>query len=267
MNFKKYFSHWPLLVLILSLIPICYPLFQNGFFASDDGEWMIIRLAAFHQTLASGQFPVRFLWTLNHGYGYPVLNFLYPLPFYLSEAFHLLGLNFVDSIKTVFITGILLSAAGMYIWISSRFGKFAGLLAALLYSYFPYHVFDVYKRGSLGEATAFIFLPPVFYLIDKFKDKSQTKYLVFSSLFFGLLIISHNVIAFIFSPVILIYLLGSPRPSIKKILLFLSLSLGVSTFFWVPAIFELQYTKALQITVANSGQYFLPWNDFQLLIS
>ena len=90
------------LLLLVLIIPAIWPLFQPGFFVTDDGNWMIIRLSAFHETLRSGQFPVRFLERLNHGLGYPVLDFLYPLPFYLGELIHLLGFNFIDSVKILF---------------------------------------------------------------------------------------------------------------------------------------------------------------------
>lgn len=223
----------PYLILGILLLPLIWPLLRPGFFVTDDGEWMIIRLSAFHETLKTGQFPVRFLERLNHGYGYPVTNFLYPLPFYLGETIHLLGFSFVDSVKILFLLSFLMGAVFMY-W-------YKGILAAIVYSYFPYHVFDVYKRGSLGEAVAFIFLPLIFYFIDK-------KKFLFSALATAFLITSHNVIAFLFLPVIFIY-----SRSWKLILL----ALGLSCFFWFPAIFDLQYTRASAVQVADFSKYFL----------
>src|SRR3990167_948271 len=98
-----------LVVIAISLIGM-WPFFKKGYFESQDGEWMVIRFSAFHQTLASGQFPVRFVDRLNNNYGYPVSNFLYPLPFYLAEVPKILGLGFVDSIKTVFVISTVASA-------------------------------------------------------------------------------------------------------------------------------------------------------------
>ncbi|MBI5019227.1 hypothetical protein HZB58_03065 [Candidatus Gottesmanbacteria bacterium] len=69
---------WPVLLIGIALFAVLYPLMRPGFFVSDDGEWMIIRLSAFYQSLADGQFPVRYLGRLNNSYGYPVANFLYP---------------------------------------------------------------------------------------------------------------------------------------------------------------------------------------------
>src|SRR3989344_6542362 len=92
-----------ILLIFVSLIAL-WPFFKKGFFESHDGEWMVIRFSAFHQTLAAGQFPVRFVDRLNNNYGFPVTNFLYPLPFYLSEIPKALGFGFVDSVKITFIS-------------------------------------------------------------------------------------------------------------------------------------------------------------------
>src|SRR3990172_7861508 len=106
---KKYY----LVLIALSLIAL-WPFFKKGYFETHDGEWIVIRFSAFHQTLASGQFPVRFVDRLNNNYGYPVLNFLYPLPFYLSEAPKALGFDFVDSVKIVFILSTIASSLAMF---------------------------------------------------------------------------------------------------------------------------------------------------------
>src|SRR3990172_11337145 len=96
---KKYL---PIVILLLLIIPSIWFLLLPGFFESDDGEWMVIRLSAFYQSLADGQFPVRFLGRLNNSYGYPVANFLYPGFLYIGSLVHFLGLSFVTSVKFVF---------------------------------------------------------------------------------------------------------------------------------------------------------------------
>ena len=77
----KYF----LLLIILFSLPIIIPLLKSGFIITDDADWFLIRFTAFHQTLREGQFPVRLLTRLNHGYGYPVASFNYPGYMYLAE--------------------------------------------------------------------------------------------------------------------------------------------------------------------------------------
>src|SRR5258706_11747847 len=100
-----------ILVTLISL-PSVVSLFHTGFFVTDDGNWMVIRLSAFFEALRHGQFPVRFLPRLNFGYGYPVADFLYPLFMYLGVPIHLLGFGFVATIKI--ILGVSLISSGIF---------------------------------------------------------------------------------------------------------------------------------------------------------
>ncbi len=235
-----------LLILFVLVIPVILPLLQPGFFVTDDGNWMIIRLSAFHQTLRLGQFPVRFLERLNHGLGYPVLDFLYPLPFYLGEVIHIFGFGFIDSVKILFILSSLLGAFFMY--------QYAGLAAAVIYTYLPYRFFDVYTRGSLGESVAFIFLPLIFYTLDK-------KKILLASIATAALITSHNVIAFLFLPVIAFYAVFKTK-SWKFVSCFLFLGFLLSAWFWLPALYDLRFTRAASIAVSDFSQYFVTWGNF-----
>jgi len=133
---KPYFKSFLLILFFLIfLFPATRSLFHPGFFISDDGEWMIIRLTAFHQALAVGEFPVRFVFRLNHEYGYPLFNFSYPAGFYLGELIHLLGFNFIDSIKIVFGLSVVGAALFSYLCLRTRFTILASLLGSLFYVY------------------------------------------------------------------------------------------------------------------------------------
>src|SRR3989344_6737896 len=100
---KNVRSFYPIILIIIFSLLVLWPIFHKGFFVSDDGEWMVIRLSAFYQSLRDGQFPTRFLDRLNSGYGYPVSNFLYPGFLYVGSILHVMGFSFVDSVKLIFI--------------------------------------------------------------------------------------------------------------------------------------------------------------------
>ena len=92
----------PVLVVLL-VFPVIFQLLIPGFYASDDGEWMVIRFTSFYQELADFQIPVRFLSRLNNEYGYPVATFLYPGFMYIASLFKVAGFGFIVSIKAVLI--------------------------------------------------------------------------------------------------------------------------------------------------------------------
>ena len=100
-----------LAILFFSLcisIPVILPYFQAGYFPTHDGEWAVVRLADMFRTIRDLQIPARYSGELNFGYGYPLFNFAYPMPYYLGILMYMLGAGFVDTIKILFVvqTGV-----------------------------------------------------------------------------------------------------------------------------------------------------------------
>lgn len=265
---KIFFNLLIIVIVVLSILPLILVFLMPGFIRTDDGGSMVTRLFAFHETIKTGQFPVRFLERINHGFGYPVINFLYPLPFYFGEIIHLLGVSFTTSIKLVFAISIVLSTFAMFVWARTRYNYLLSFLVALAYAYMPYKVFDVYKRGSLGETVAFIFVPLVFLSIDEFAKKNKNWWLYFGSISICFLILAHNVLAFLFLPIIIIYMLVKIVDSQQKRLHVLQYGFMlingvlIACFFWLPAITEYNLTYASAIDVSEFERYFLSTNDW-----
>jgi hypothetical protein len=241
-------------LLIVLAIPALLPLFHKGFFVTDDGEWMIIRFSAFHQALRDGQFPVRFLSRLNHGYGYPVANFLYPGFMYLAEPFKFAGLGFVNSIKVVIGLSLLLSSIFTFFWLRRLFDTVSAFVGGVVYLYVPYHLYDIYTRGSVGEILALAVVPFVLWQIER-------ESFFWASLGIAVLILSHNTLAVFFLPIIILYMVISIKiKNHKKLVSMYSgipvVGLALSAFFWLPAITELQYTRFSSVVVSDYFHYF-----------
>ena len=265
---KKFFLVFLILVCCL---PVVAPLLHQGFFVTDDGEWMVIRLTDFHRSFVSGQIPVRWGARLNYSFGYPVFNFLYPLSLYIGEVFYLLGFSAVNSIKAVFALSFFASGVSMYLLVKELWGKSAGFVSSIFYVYAPYRIVDVYTRGSLGEALSFVFIPLIFLSFVKLAKGISFKYLVLGSGSLAGLILSHNIMAFIFIPVICLFAVWqySRKSDSKKYLAaslgVLFLGLGASAFFWLPAVYDQQFTVLSQVSISNFQQYYV--NLGQLLFT
>jgi hypothetical protein len=243
---KSFKAKWIIVILILFILPLLLPIFHQGMMVTDDGNWNIIRLSDFHQSLRDGQFPVRWGMRLNHEFGYPVFDFLYPGVYYLGEIFHVIKINTVNSTKILFGLSFLFSGISTFLWLKNKFSKMAAVAGALLYCYFPYHLYDVYSRGSLGEALALMFVPLILYALDR-------KKIILGSIGYAFLILTHNTLALLFTPLLLLYTFlltgaaeisshceeprgGATKQSthvypLHKLLVFL-LGLGLSAFFW-----------------------------------
>lgn len=236
-------------ILIILLIPSTYSLFLPGFFQSDDGEWMVIRFSAFYQALADGQFPVRFLERLNHGYGYPVANFLYPGFMYLGIPFQILGIGFVNSIKIILLISMVGGGVFTFAWLSKLFDKRSALIGSIFFAYTPYHLFDLYKRGSVGELLSLMFVSFILFMIEE-----KNKFLITVGVF--LLAVSHNSLFLLFLPLLFAYALLRNKLDFKDSLISFGLGILMSSFFIIPAIFELSYTNFSKIEISNINQYF-----------
>lgn len=254
------------LIAILFSVPAILPLLHPGVFMSDDSTWMIIRLTDFHRSLRDGQFPVRWAGRLSSEYGYPVFHFSYPLFLYIGEVFKLIGFTFVNSIKMVFGLSLILSAVSCYFWLSGHFKKFAAVIGAFVYLYVPYHISDVYRRGSIGEVLAMVFVPIVLLGLDHLKKDVHSRSAVFLvGLGLAALITAHNILSMLAFPFLLVYFLILIIFSDQKVKLFLKGSLlflfglGLSAFFWLPAIIETKYTIFGLTKVTVFSEHFVPF--------
>ena len=250
-----------IILAVLLTLPAIISLLRPGFFPTDDGEWMVVRLSDFHRSVVAGQLPVRWAARLNFSYGYPVFNFLYPLSLYWGELFHLIGFSFVWSIKLVFIFSFILSAVFMYLFVAEAIGPVAGIIGATFYTYTPYRFLDVYVRGSIGEAVSFVFIPLIFWAAYKISQKPKKIFMAIGGLSFGALIMSHNIMAMIFTPFILTYMLFLYfRNKSSTLLLFYSftlfLGLAIACFFWLPAFYDKKFIILDSVAVANPLDHF-----------
>lgn len=252
----------PLLWILLACLLPVLSLLRPGMPVLHDGQDHVARIANFYAALREGIIVPRWAANLNWGYGHPILMFLYPLPEYLASAFHAAGFTLVDSTKLVFGLSFIASAVTMFLWMNAQFGVSVGLLGALLYSFAPYRFVDLNVRGALGEHVAFIFPPLVMYFLHK-------RSYIWLSVSLAALILSHNAVSLMFLPVIGLYGLYLLIFENKKKLLFAGKSLlfglfgmGLSAFFWVPALAEGKFTLRDIVTAGSALTRFVPWSWF-----
>lgn len=242
-------------LLIILTVPATYTLFTTGGFTSHDLVHHVVRQISMDKLLSEGQFPPRWSGELNNGYGYPVFLFNYPLPAMVGEVFHKIGLGFVDSVKAVLFLSMVISVVGMYLFLNSLLSsRLSAFLGAMFYLYAPIRFLNVYVSAAVGSALALGLVPYVFWsLVEiekglRIKEQAERWGLI-GALFFALLILSHNVTALIFAPVMLAFAGILIWKSKEKVRLFMQLGtmfllgLGLSAWFWLPAILEKGYTR------------------------
>lgn len=248
---------WQPLVVLLLVVPIILPYFHSGYFPTHDGEWAVVRLSDMYREVRDHQFPPRYSGNLNFGYGYPLFNFAYPLPYYVGLIVHFLKFSFTNSIKIVFAGSVLLSAIFMYKAGKAFWGSaWAGICSGMLFAYLPYRLVDLYARGSIGELFAFIFFPLLFYTaVELYKNPKQYFFIAVGAFAIGGLILSHNIMAILFMPIFLLFtfalLWKDYKKYLKSFFAMIFLGLCMSSFFWLPALAEKNLILLSKIPIAD----------------
>ena len=164
------------------------------------------RLVEFDQILRSGVLYPRWAPDFVFGLGYPVFNFYPSGSLYLAELFRYgFGLGYLDAAKWTFAIGLLGSGVTMYLLARELLPErtawaLGAVLAAVAYVYAPYHLADLYVRGALSEATAYLFLPLVFWADLRLARTRHLRYLLAGAVALALLIYTHHLTAFLFLP-------------------------------------------------------------------
>lgn len=255
-----------LLVLVAGFLASRW-LFKPGYFNMHD-DLLIMRQYQMEKCFQDGQIPCRWVPDMGYGYGYPLFNFYPPLPYYVGHMFRLIGFSFVSVSKILMWLQFFLSGIAMFILAVDLWGTWGGLLSSIFYIWAPYHSVDIFVRGALNEAWAFIWFPLILWAAKKlaqssFQDRKNSPfwsvYILWLAFSFGMLLLSHNLMVIIFIPILIAWVffwwmkyLFKDRKGpfswienlnlLVKYILSALLALGLAAFFTLPAYFERQFT-------------------------
>jgi len=228
-------------------------------FHTHDGQLHIARIAAYGKELAHGQFPVRWASDLNYGYGTPLFIFYYPLPYVLGSTLHVLGFSFTDSFKILLGASFVAAPISFYLWLRTLFPPAIAMAGAFVYGLAPYHFLDLSVRGAIGELFAFVFIPLVLASIEHLRKEPTVLTIARGSAWYTLLLLSHNAFALLFTAVFAFSALLrlQDKRSFLAFAATITLGLGLSAFFWLPAIVEQRYTHS-NIFISNKYRENFP---------
>ncbi|MBI2329852.1 hypothetical protein HYU94_00475 [Candidatus Daviesbacteria bacterium] len=259
------------LLIIISLVPTIF-LMRAGFFPIQD-DLQAFRIHQMTKCFLDLQIPCRWVPDMGYQYGYPQFNYYPPSIYYLGGVIHLLGIQIIDTVKILFILGFVFSALTMFLFLKDFFKEeWPAFIGTVLYTFLPYKAAEVFVRGSMSEFWAFVFFPLIFWSSYKLIQTNKIKYVGWLALSTGLLLITHNLMSFVFLPVfgawviLLLFAEKKWRLFFKLFLGFL-LGLGLAAFFILPVIFESKYVhlETLLGGYFDYRQHFVDLN--QLFIS
>ena len=268
-------SRWAgYLGLLLAGIPALYPLFQSGLILTHDQYFPIHRLVAMYDALSQGQFPPRWTDYFGLGYGYPLFNFYAPLAYYIASFVYYLTNHPVFSVHFVFGMGLLAGGLGCYYWLKQEFRDCWAWIGGLLYIYYPYHFVNAYVRGDVSELLASAWFPWLMGALSRIEQGTGNPKFrwIIAGLFYALLMLSHNIMALLFTGVLSVYILFALYKTCEKKRFLLEcssailLGMGLSGYFWLPAFLEKKYVHVdWLLKEADFHQHFV--YGWQLLSS
>jgi hypothetical protein len=93
------------------------------------------------------------------------------LPYLLAWPFLQASGSSVAAIKWGYGLAFVLGALGAYVWTRPWLGVQGSVLAAVVYTYLPWHLGTVYVRGAYAEAWLWAFLPFILWAIDRLTER------------------------------------------------------------------------------------------------
>jgi len=242
------------IILLLLIVPAAWDIFRPNFFPMHD-DLQVFRLYEVHKCVLDGQIPCRWVPDPGFGYGYPLMQFYPPMPYYPMELMVLLGAGYFLPVKVMFALAFFLSGLGMYLLAKEFFGKWGGVLSAILYVYSPYHSVDIYVRGAMNEGWGMVWFPFILLYIYRLITKDKPKQnLLFLALALALQLTSHNVMTLVFAPTAIIWALfwmwKTHKFTAMKDLFFAGIfGIGLSAFFFLPVILEQKFVHVDTMTI------------------
>ncbi len=142
----------------------CLPLFSGFLFVGFDLHFHLSRIEGIASGLASGQFPVKIYPSLLQGQGYANGVFYGDILLYIPAILRLVGFSLQSSYRIYVALVNLATILVSYYCFSKMFGsRLTGFLGSALYSLNLYRYMCIYNRAAVGEYSAMIFLPLIFY--------------------------------------------------------------------------------------------------------
>jgi hypothetical protein len=253
------------LTLALTAFAVAPFLLPGYFWGANDARHHVYFLFEYLRLVEDGIWWPRWSPDFAFGYGYPFFNIYGPFSHFLAALLvRFAGFGYTGAIEAVFVLSILGSAAAMYGFVRTWAGRYAAVLAALVYVYVPYHLLNLYVRANLAESMAFVWLPLCLWGVRAAILRPGFWPVVGCAVSYAGLMVTSNLVIVLFTPLLGLYLLvlawvyaepAAPRfwthvgAAIRRGLpaaLGLLAGLGLSAVFWLPMALERQYVRVDQ---------------------
>ncbi len=175
-----------------------WPVLANGGLPEGhDTLFHLQRAAEMNRSWSHGVLLPHWAESFYYGYGSPVFHYYAGLSYYATSLLQrVLGLGTLDSIRALILLALPGAGVGMYLLLRQRWGRAAGMIAAVCFVYSPYILYrEPYVRGDYPELLAFALFPWVMWRFERLALTGRGRDLVLAAGFLGVFILAHNLMA------------------------------------------------------------------------
>lgn len=221
-----------------------HPLLDGAYGDGHDAWIYPTRLAEFEQAVLDGQLPPVWSASLGNGHGQPHFEFAPPLLYALGALCRVFGAGLGRAIELPLAILFGVSAIATYrIARLRRAPRLAAVGAAVAWLFAPYVALDLYVRTAHAEAAAIACTPLALLFVLRLCDRPGPLRLGAAALGTALVLLAHNAIALLFVGAVLSIGLLRPLRAFPAVLASVGYALGLSAFFWLPALVERRFVK------------------------
>ena len=238
------------------MLPLVRPILLPDFLVGHDAAAHQTYTVLFTRALAQGQIPVRWVEGVADGLGQPLFNHYQVGFYYLVALLHWTGADLPTALKLTVV--VAWAGGGVFMFLLCRpLGSLPAALAAALFVWSPYLLVDVYVRSAYPELLAIALAPGVLWSADGVVRTGRRRFVLVLALTSALLLISHLPTALIIAPLAAAgpaaswLLHGRPRGRIILVAVGGLLGAGLSAFYVLPAVLQLDAVHISRVTTGN----------------
>ncbi len=254
---------WEAGIAVLLGLMASLPLGRGLLPEAHDALFHLFRLVQLDELVRAGVLYARWAPELAYGYGYPLFNFYGPGVYYVAQVFRLLGVSFSHALLLTSALALGGASVAMYLWVRDLCDGPGALVAAAVYVLAPYLAYNLLYRAALAELLALALLPLILHGTLRLARTGRARYALLAGGAYAALLLTHNIGALLFTPVLLLYsaLLiaageeGERRQTVARLWPLLVLSLGMTAFFWIPALAEQRHVRIEQLYVPEDFNF------------
>ena len=262
---------WGILIIIGACLLLAWPFFlQDGLPHTNDSENHVYMGADYALALREGRLYPRWSATVLGGHGAPIPHYYPPgTPYTVA----LVDLFFTDdpvvAVRVIYVVAFCLAGATTYAFVMRWAGSRVAILVSILYVYSPYFGLTApHILGDLPGVVALALLPSMLWGANRLLLLNRTSDFLITALIGCGLILTDVKIAIVTSCLVLGLIIRHIAVKNKRrppafVLLSGVFSIGLASFFWLPALLE---RDAVQWKILAEARFQLTLDPIDLII-